>query len=78
MTLPSAISFSLAVTCLANAGYCATVTGKIELTKSKDLSGVVVWLEPVGGAPPVGEQTTARMAHKNKTFIPSVLAVRTG
>src|SRR5689334_8245648 len=57
----------------------ATVSGRVELTDSKkDASGVVVWLEPLEGAPPNTPPQTVSMAHRNKTFVPHVLAVRTG
>jgi plastocyanin len=67
---------------LAAAAWSATVTGKVQLTdvkqaREKDDSGVVVWLEPLSGAPPPSE-APASMAHKNKTFVPHVVAVRTG
>jgi plastocyanin len=44
-----------------------------------DYSGVVIWLEPVGGpAPPVKAPGRATMVQKNKRFLPHVLAVRKG
>ncbi|MBZ5625275.1 MAG: hypothetical protein LAQ69_42225 [Acidobacteriia bacterium] len=46
--------------------------------REKDDSGVVVWLEALAGAPPVTAGGQATMAHKNKTFVPHVIAVRTG
>jgi plastocyanin len=59
--------------------WCANVSGTVELTESKkDASGVVVWLEPLEGTPPDTPPQTATMAHHNKTFVPHVLAVRTG
>lgn len=64
------------------------VTGRVELRDSKDAavrkhmdySGVVVWLEPIGGAPlpPDPAGTHARMDQKDKTFTPHVLAIRVG
>lgn len=69
---------------LAAAAWSATVTGKVELTdakqaREKDDSGVVVWLEPLPGTPtPPPSETPGSIAHKNKTFVPHVLAVRTG
>ncbi len=67
---------------LAAAAWSATVTGKVQLTdvkqaREKDDSGVVVWLEPLTGAAPPSD-APATIAHKNKTFVPHVVAVRTG
>jgi plastocyanin len=85
MTWRWVIFFNLAFN-LAAAAWCASVSGRIELTDSKlarqnaraqDDSGVVVWLEPLAGTPPAPEGP-ASMAHKNKTFVPHVLAIRTG
>ena len=65
----------------------ATVSGTVSLVdadgrapKKRDSSGVVVWLEPVGGAPrPVPAQSKqATMEQRNKTFVPHVLAVEAG
>jgi len=65
----------------------ASVTGKVILRDSKDstvskkmdYSGVVVWLDPAGGVPPLSPASAhARMVQKNKTFTPHVLAVRVG
>jgi plastocyanin len=74
--------FSLAALNLATA-WCATVSGKValtdsQLTREKDDSGVVVWLDPLSGAPPATPAETASIAHKKKTFVPHVMAVRTG
>jgi plastocyanin len=49
-----------------------------QLSASKDHSGVVVWLDPVVAKPPDTPPQTAVMVHRNKTFVPHVLAVRTG
>ena len=65
----------------------ATVTGNVVLVgsdgsapKKRDFSGVVVWLEPVGGAarpaPALPKQAT--MEQRNKTFVPHVLPVEVG
>ena len=56
----------------------ANVGGRVELSGSKDHSGVVVWLERVGGAAAATVPAAASIAHKNKTFLPHVAAVRTG
>ena len=57
----------------------ATVGGTVELTqaKSKSWDGVVVWLEPVEGKPPL---TPGRFTldQKNKKLSPHVLAVPVG
>ena len=65
--------------------WCATVSGKVELTDSKatgsrekDASGVVVWLEPLAGAAQSAPVPPGSMAHKKKTFVPHVIAIRTG
>lgn len=65
----------------------ATVSGSVVLInsdgrqpKKPDHSGVVVWLEPVVGAPrPVpSPPKQATMLQRNRTFIPHVLAVEVG
>ena len=65
----------------------ASVTGTVSLVdadgrapKKRDYSGVVIWLEPVGGAPrPAGAQPKqATMETRNKVFVPHVLAVEVG
>jgi len=70
---------------LAAAGWCAAISGRVELTESKpakgqkkDASGVVVWVEPVTGPPPATPPANLSVAHKNKTFVPHVTVVRTG
>jgi plastocyanin len=73
--------FSLGV-----AAWCGNVTGRVELTDaksgggkaSKDDPGVIVWLEPTAGKADATAPTTASIAHKNKTFVPHVVALRTG
>jgi len=64
----------------------ASVSGQVELTNSRnaaarrhDYSGVVLWLEPVGGAaggtlPP----RRAEMKQRDKSFVPHVLAIPLG
>jgi plastocyanin len=61
----------------------ATFSGRVDLTgtKVKDLSGVVVWLEPVGvtaGNTDTTENRHVAMTQKNKTFVPHILAVSAG
>src|ERR1700733_5265517 len=65
----------------------ATVSGSVKLVSSHDpnvrkhtdYSGVVVWLEPVSGAPVVPASVgRAQMVQKNKTFTPHVLAITVG
>jgi plastocyanin len=65
----------------------ATVIGNVVLVnedgtsaKKPDNSGVVVWLEPVGGAPllPPSSSRTITMDQRNSAFIPHVLAVQVG
>ncbi len=63
-----------------------SVSGRVELRDSKDAavrkkmdySGVVVWLEPVTGKAPLPAAGHARMAQKDKTFSPHILAVPMG
>jgi len=78
MTSRLAICFSLAAAWLGTAAACATVSGTISLSKSPTHSGVVVWLESTSGIPPPATPATIRVAHKNKTFVPSVVAARAG
>jgi plastocyanin len=56
----------------------ATVTGRVELTGTpvKDLSGVVIWLEPASPEPIRPGRAT--MTQRNKTFTPHVLAISAG
>jgi plastocyanin len=67
---------------VASPGWGAVLNGRVELTgtKVKDLSGVVVWLVPMGGvstpAAPAGRRAT--MIQRNKTFSPHILAVEAG
>jgi len=68
----------------AAAGWSASISGKVELTdvkaggREKDHSGVVVWLEPVGAPAPATPPVTVTIAHKRKTFLPHVVALRSG
>jgi plastocyanin len=80
MTWRWAICFSCAA-----AAWAATISGKVELAGSKlaaghekDDSGVVVWLDPANGAAPQTPPASASIAHRKKTFVPHVVAVRTG
>jgi plastocyanin len=76
------ILFLLWVPCAA----AATVTGNAVLVnadgttvKMGDNAGVVVWLDPVGGAPPsAASGKSAAMDQRNQTFLPHVLAVQVG
>ena len=67
----------------------ATLSGTLQLVdsldpavhKSKDYSGVVIWLERTGAAPPSAPRAAApraRMIQKDKRFIPHVLAIPAG
>jgi plastocyanin len=65
----------------------ATVDGRVELLlshdpnvrKHRDFSGVVVWLEPLSGAPVLSVKARhAEMIQKDKTFVPHVLAIMVG
>ena len=57
----------------------ATVTGHIQLTgtRVKDLSGVVIALDPAT-PPPAHPNGHALMKQKDKTFLPHILAVESG
>jgi len=64
-----------------------SVAGRVELKdsriasvrKSRDFSGVVVWLLPAAGAPaPRADGKHARLIQRDKTFTPHVLAIETG
>jgi plastocyanin len=63
---------------LTAVAWCVTVSGQVQLTESKDHSGVAVWLAPIAGEPPETAPQTASMAHQHKTFVPHVVAIRTG
>jgi plastocyanin len=77
-----ALALALAATAAA-----ASVSGRVQLMSSHDpnvrkhtdYSGVVVWLDPLSGAPvvPAGAGHS-QMVQKNKTFTPHVLAVTVG
>jgi plastocyanin len=65
-------------------GLGATVSGHVELLRSndpsvrkhQDYSGVVVWLEPLSGAPVLaGKAARVEMIQKDKTFSPHVLPI---
>jgi plastocyanin len=77
------VAVAALVICTASV-WSATVSGKVELTdlkaggREKDHSGVVVWLEPVGAAAPATPAVTVTIAHKHKTFLPHVVALRSG
>ena len=71
----------------STSALAAAVTGSVSLVdadgrapKKRDYSGVVVWLESVGGAPrPVPARSKqATMQQRNKMFVPHVLAVEVG
>jgi len=70
-------------------GQLAHVTGRVEIHsaarkgKAADVSGVVVWLTPVGSsmpasAPPVPSLPQMRLVQKNKAFEPHLLVVPVG
>src|SRR5580692_7475720 len=73
MTWRWVIFFSLTVVCGA-----ATVAGRVDVTGSKDPSGVVVWLEPTEGVARPTPPRTVTIAHTHKTFLPHVTAIRIG
>jgi len=81
-----AIVFLLWLAAPGRAG-AATVVGRVALVlsqdpnvrKRQDYSGVVVWLEPLTGAPTLPASARhAEMLQKDKTFLPHVLAIMVG
>ena len=88
MTWPSRTFFNILLSLSTAASLVAgSVSGRIELRDSQDtavrkhmdFSGVVVWLEPVAGAPAAPPPAAvAKMVQKNKTFTPHVLPIRVG
>ncbi len=60
------------------AGVATHVTVTDPGAKKQDNSGVVLWLEPVNGTAPAAQRQPASMLHKNKTFVPHVIAIQTG
>jgi plastocyanin len=86
MTWPLLICFSLLPLWPVEA---ASVSGKVRLSdstlpavsKGRDYSGAVVWLEPLtapGAASPSVRRPPAQMEQKDKQFIPHVLAIQAG
>jgi plastocyanin len=77
------ICFSLCAGCVLTA---ATVSGQVELTNSRnpaarrhDYSGVVLWLESVGGtAAKTLPVRRSEMKQRDKSFVPHVLAIPVG
>ena len=88
MTSRSHTCFSLLLSLAAATNVAAgSLSGKVELHDSQDAavrkhmdySGVVVWLEPLAGSPPLAATAgAARMVQKEKTFTPHVLPIRVG
>jgi hypothetical protein len=88
MTLALRICFSaLGAVFAALPAAATTVRGSVALVasldpmvrKHKDFSGVVVWLEPLGGpVDPPPPSRPAQMLQKDKTFTPHVLAIPAG
>ena len=83
MILRLVICFNL----LAAACNAACVKGTVVLTQARaerngpiDLSGTVVWLEPLAGASAALHQIAekSRIVQKNKTFHPHILAIPIG
>jgi plastocyanin len=82
MTWLSRICFSIVLGC---PGFAATLSGRVEVVDSRapevrqrhDYSGVAVWLEPVGAAPPPAP-LHVRMLQKDKEFQPHLLIVTVG
>jgi plastocyanin len=85
MTWRSLTAFSLAVA-LGPRVFAGNVTGAVEITnsrdpavrKSKDYSGVVIWLKPLGRAAPASPAKREVMRQKDRHFTPHVLAIPVG
>src|SRR5207237_3255839 len=83
MTWLSLICFSAA---LASTALAAAVSGTVQLVDSRDpnvrrksdYSGVVVWLEPIGGQPLAGKPRTVKIIQKHKRFVPHIVAIPVG
>src|SRR5438477_1368267 len=80
MTWRLAIFFSV----MASA-WGASISGIVEVTdptavatREQDHAGVVVWLESAQAGQAGALPRTVTISHKNKTFVPHILAVRTG
>src|SRR5580698_3292676 len=78
MTWRWVTSFNLAMALCCAPGWCATVSGRVQLSGSKDHAGMVIWLESAAGKPPDTPPLTVSMSHRHKTFEPHVLALRVG
>jgi hypothetical protein len=93
MTWPWRTSFSaaaavasLATAALATDPALTTVTGQVQLSdsrepsvsKEKNYSGVVVWLEPVGRHSRLPRPSTYTIVQKGKRFTPHVLVIPVG
>jgi len=88
MTLRLHTFFSFLLNLAAAANLVAgSVSGRVELRDSQDaavrkhmdFSGVVVWLEPIGGSAPAAPPgASAKMIQKDKTFTPHVLPILVG
>jgi plastocyanin len=72
------ISFSLAALTASGAG---NVSGTVTLKDARgttDYSGIVVWLQPVGGKAPPRSIGRVQMLQKKKRFTPHILAITAG
>jgi len=78
---------AMALLPLTTHAIAATVSGSIRLMDSRDpnvsrrgdFSGVVIWLERMGGErPPAVRPRTVKIVQKQKTFIPHIVAVPVG
>jgi plastocyanin len=83
MTWHSRICFNLA---LAAQAVAATVSGTVQLVDSRDAnvrhmsdySGIVVWMQRVGGPQPAAGPRTVKIVQKSKRFMPHVTAIPVG
>jgi hypothetical protein len=87
LTSFSAVAVSVAaVTALAIEPPEATVAGQVQLfdsrepsvSKGKNYSGVVVWLEPTGKPPRLPKPSTYTIIQKGKRFTPHIVVIPVG
>jgi plastocyanin len=79
------LSLLIAAICAAEASG-ATVSGSVRLVDSRDTavrrkgdySGVVVWLDSIGGPPPASRPRTVRIVQKDKRFSPHIVTIPVG
>jgi plastocyanin len=78
MTWRWLISFSLAAWSALAAGEVSGAATLKDARGTTDYSGIVVWLEPVGGKAPLKNIGRVQMLQKNKRFTPHILVIAAG